>query len=630
MSKLKKILLVVTVYVLVAALAVGGTLAYLTDRDSQANVFTVGDVTIDLIDAFEQGAELMPGKMIAEKPVIKNIGKNDAWVWLTFSVPSALDNYVQGTENGSNENIIHWNPTGATAEGYVNETRVNNAIAAKILPEGNTAEDILANNKTWNVFNSLGTGENVYQETIGGVAYNTYVLLYNKAIVPGETTLPSIYQVFLDAQVDIDPNGDWYRVVNGTVTPIDWNTDEDGKPVIYVGAYGIQKEGFANVQTAYAAYQAQWGENGSEYNTTASVEIPEDAVPVSDLAGLQAAIANGGNVQLTAPIQVESNLSVEQDTAIYSNNNANVMTFVNNTKVTVAADTALELYGVQMDGQGTYSFDANGNIVYDADARRTTPLLNAGAGSKLVVGTGTNIENVVAKGSAVISVSGADNNRATVILEGATIQSCAGESGTIINVNKASDVVIEEGTVISNNASYNNNNHGIIRVYNAWDAANPSTVTMNGGEINGNYYSGNGMIGLYYGKFILNGGEINNNSWFTDNQKNNGWYPVVYAHSNSQFVMNGGEITGNTVKYGVINSLNSSVEGALTINGGTITNNIATNNDNKEAFAVVISEAKNSLIVSDAANVSGTVWIYYGADGNYLGAYKELSEYLGK
>jgi hypothetical protein len=80
----------------------------------------------------------------------------------------------------------------------------------------------------------------------------------------------------------------------------------------------------------------------------------------------------------------------------------------------------------------------------------------------------------------------------------------------------------------------------------------------------------------------------------------------------------------------VINSLNSSVEGALTINGGTITNNIATNNDNKEAFAVVISEAKNSLIVSDAANVSGTVWIYYGADGNYLGAYKELSEYLGK
>ena len=59
--------------------------------------------------------------------------------------------------------------------------------------------------------------------------------------------------MFLDATVDIAPNGDWYKVVNGATTKLDWNTNEDGAPAIYVAAYAVQAEGFADAKAAYTA-----------------------------------------------------------------------------------------------------------------------------------------------------------------------------------------------------------------------------------------------------------------------------------------------------------------------------------------------------------------------------------------
>ena len=47
MSKLKKVLLMCTAYALVAVLAIGGTLAYLTSEDSDVNVMTMGNVKIE-------------------------------------------------------------------------------------------------------------------------------------------------------------------------------------------------------------------------------------------------------------------------------------------------------------------------------------------------------------------------------------------------------------------------------------------------------------------------------------------------------------------------------------------------------------------------------------------------------
>lgn len=268
---MKKNILIVLLAVLLVVTSVGATLAYLTDRDSEVNTFTVGDVTIDLNEEFEQGATLMPGVDIEKKPTITNTGKNDAWVWLTFAIPSALDVNTPGSVSGSIDNVIHWNFKAATTEGYITEERVQKAIAEGFLTDSTlTAQTIIDNKMYWNVLDSLGDGQNVYQEEVDGVMYNVYVHLYNKALKPGETTLPNIEKVYMDTNVDIDPNGDWYFVENGVATKLNWNTNVDGAPKIYVSAYAIQNEGFATVEEAYAAYTEQWTtdsgvNNGLEY-----------------------------------------------------------------------------------------------------------------------------------------------------------------------------------------------------------------------------------------------------------------------------------------------------------------------------------------------------------------------------
>lgn len=390
-----------------------------------------------------------------------------------------------------------------------------------------------------------------------------------------------------------------------------------------------------SIQLLATQYTEEADSFGSDYDKDAAwptisnlPKAPENAEGIDENIKLKEALGKGGTYVLKAPIVVNEALSVNENTVLYNEDPANVITFEGDSKITVAADKTLELQGVQMKAGGEFSFNEDGSIVYDADARRTTPLINVSAGSKLVMDGNTAISDVLAKGTAVLNINGTDDKRANVTLKDVSITNCAGESGTIINVNKASDVTIEEGAVIANNASYNNNNHGIIRVYNAWDAANPSTVTMNGGLITGNKYSGNGMIGLYYGKFIMNGGEIRNNAWFEDNQVNNGWYPIVYVHSNSQFEMNGGVITENIIKYGVLNSLNSYMNPTITIKGGTVTNNPATNHGNQDAALVVFQPDPQIVAISDQANVTGTAWYYYDNDGAYAGKYITLSDYL--
>lgn len=93
-----------------------------------------------------------------------------------------------------------------------------------------------------------------------------------------------IYKVFLDARVDIDPEGNMAFVKDGNVTELDWNINEDGAPIIYAAAYAVQKEGFDTVKDAYDAYSEQWGDNGqAEFVQPVNVATVEE---------LKAAMAN--------------------------------------------------------------------------------------------------------------------------------------------------------------------------------------------------------------------------------------------------------------------------------------------------------------------------------------------------
>ena len=278
--KLNRKWLMVLALVMSLAMATTGTLAYLTDRDSEANVFTMGNVEIDLNEEFEQGSELIPGVDIEKKPTITNTGKNDAWVWATIAIPSALD------DDDASKNVVHFNYSKDDAYADVWDWKVDGA---------------------WNVKKEVD---------IDGVEYNVYTVLYKEILEPGDTTTyPVIYKVYMDKHVDIDPEGNLNKVDNGEVTAIDWNINEDGNPVIYVSAYAIQAEGFETVQDAWKAYNDQWGDKGTEYEVpsdgetdkptngddeSVTYEVPANAYKVENADELAEAVAAGETTLLLA------------------------------------------------------------------------------------------------------------------------------------------------------------------------------------------------------------------------------------------------------------------------------------------------------------------------------------------
>ena len=240
----KKIIAWMLLITVTATVAVGGTLAYLTDRDSEANVFTTGDVKIDLNEDFNQGSELIPGVEIEKKPAITNTGKNDAWVWATVAVPAGLDTAI--LIDGKGADWADWTRT---------ETEID------------------------------------------GKDYILYTALYNKMLAKDAETTALFEKVELDSRVDINPEGEWYMIENGQPTTTDplWN-NSNGNPVIYVSAYAIQTEGFNSVEEAYASYQTQWGDNGGE-----------NAVPpefITTPLELKNAMYNGGNYVLGDDIHI--------------------------------------------------------------------------------------------------------------------------------------------------------------------------------------------------------------------------------------------------------------------------------------------------------------------------------------
>ena len=243
----KKTLSTLLVVVLLAVVAIGGMLAYLTDRDSEANVFTVGDVKIDLTEDFQQGATLTPGVDVKKEVVVKNTGKNNAWVWVEIAVPAALDN------DDASKNILHFNYDKKSVGDGLWNWKIDNA---------------------WNVEKNVKINDDPE-------LYNVYTVMYQTALKPGEVTPSAMTKVYLDTAMDIDPDGNWYKVVNGEATAIEW--DNSKTPMVYVSAYAIQEEGFKNVKAAYDAYQGQWGTKG-EYASVAKA---------TDDASLDKAIKDG-------------------------------------------------------------------------------------------------------------------------------------------------------------------------------------------------------------------------------------------------------------------------------------------------------------------------------------------------
>lgn len=289
MTKMKKIISIILIVILSASLSVGITLAYLTDRDSDVNVFTLGNVDIELKEDFQQGSALKPNLDINKDVQIENVGANDAWVWYTYAIPAALDAPADASAN-----VLHVNHAGANWLGY--QDNQNYWAEGQTEP---TPED-----QCWIVdYNPEGNGNPVGSVEVNGVAYNVYAVLYNGILPVNKTTTIGMTNVYLDAHVDIAPDGQVYTIQNGIPTKVDWNIKTNLDTVIFVNAYAVQARGFATVYEAYQGYIDQWGNLNGEMELT---RLPY----VGNLRQLQTALDEGWEeIILTNDIQLTGEVS---------------------------------------------------------------------------------------------------------------------------------------------------------------------------------------------------------------------------------------------------------------------------------------------------------------------------------
>lgn len=245
--KHRKLLLIVSL-VLALTMSLGGTLAYLTDRDSKTNTFTMGKVDIELKEEnFTDGDPLKPGLETDKDAKITNKGSTDAWVWLTVEVPANIKDYVTPV--------------------FVEDT-------AKY------------------------TELNTYEKADGT---KVYTVLVEEKLVAGQSTDKILDAVLTSGTLDIqdDKLG---AVVGGVFTEI------TGDLQVVVNAYAVQAKGIDSVDKAYEAYHAQWstGDGGSSGEEEEPDQPTEPEVVIDSAAKLQEEINKGGTVTLTQDIEVET------------------------------------------------------------------------------------------------------------------------------------------------------------------------------------------------------------------------------------------------------------------------------------------------------------------------------------
>ena len=254
----RRILAAAMALCIVAIIAVGATMAYLTDTKNAKNTFTVGDVKIELLesslhrenagvangatstselwsDVEKEGSnnqskykagdtfytdaqieanaaeynctnvQLIPGRSYHKMPYVKNIGKNDAYIRIRVMIPADLDTAI------------------------LNSSMYTSSAMDK--KEFTMAYD--------------NSGE-VERE---GVKYNVYTFTRIDPLQVGELTY---WNVWGTIHMDTDVTNEDLEKLFGEGKPY-----ADGTFPVLVEADAIQAEGFANATAAFAAFDAK-------------------------------------------------------------------------------------------------------------------------------------------------------------------------------------------------------------------------------------------------------------------------------------------------------------------------------------------------------------------------------------
>lgn len=251
----KKIISLCLVVALGATAVIGGTLAYFTDTEDEINVFTLGNVVIDLVEEqrddagtgleqFEDNKVLLPivGSAQGEQKnvggynlptaanyvdkiiTVDNEGTQDAYVRVLIAFPAKMD------DAQASNMLMHWNQDGTEPDGIW--TRTDCGVQVTL-------------------------GEDKDKEV-----YNVYNFTYNPILTAKDTngattSYPAILGVYIDERVNATVGTDGaitYSITNAAGQVVKSATyAKDTAPKLYVLTQGVQEAGFANADAALTA-----------------------------------------------------------------------------------------------------------------------------------------------------------------------------------------------------------------------------------------------------------------------------------------------------------------------------------------------------------------------------------------
>lgn len=233
MKNFKKVIIMCLAIALVASLAIAGTVAYLTDKDSKTNVMTVGSVDIEQIEQeYNANGELV--EFTQAKPLMPYVGElgwentqNADGAFRSFTMNNVVDKYVSVENKGKSEAFVRTVFAFEMGEYTSIDDFRNKVIGFSRNCEDGTEFDF---DGTW----VWGTP---FVACVNGENYMIWEAVHKNAVAPKATTIPSLLQVYMNKACD-----------NEEVIKVDGN--KNGTYDIIAISQAVQAAGFENAQTA--------------------------------------------------------------------------------------------------------------------------------------------------------------------------------------------------------------------------------------------------------------------------------------------------------------------------------------------------------------------------------------------
>lgn len=252
--KKKTILVAAIAVMLVAALVVGGTLAYFTDKDNATNTFTVGNVDIELLESSlhrenagyvgTPGEKLNPDNAELRSEVLK-LGSNNTSPYKAGDTFYTDEQIKANAREYKCDNVMlnpgesyHKMPyvvnTGKNAAYIRIRVMIPAALDTAILDSSMYTTTALNNKEFTMAYDNTGTVER------DGVMYNVYTFTRIDPLAAGEMTYWNVW-----GTIHMDTTATNEQIAQ--LLP-------NGAFNVLVEADAIQADGFANATAAFAAF----------------------------------------------------------------------------------------------------------------------------------------------------------------------------------------------------------------------------------------------------------------------------------------------------------------------------------------------------------------------------------------